>query len=230
MITLTKTIPTIDCLSAEAVKIHCLFDSYKNDDSVLFWVQDQDKAIISMTDGNMIIWNKNADLEELANFVAVLNPACIFSDLETLKALDRLPPENINIMHRKADISGKSDGDTLSSKEIYDLLDVKGLSLPEYPYFAVDYCKRLNHGFANYFAIKEKCAVITFNTGDFAIINGLASREKGYGSIALKAALQKNYGKDFLVCCRNSVKEFYEKNGFEKLYNAGYWVKNNEYK
>ena len=230
MITLTKTIPTIDYLSAEAVKIHCLFDSYQNDDSVLFWVQDQDKAIISMTDGNMIIWNKNADLEELANFIAVLNPACIFSDLETLKALDRLPPENINIMHRKADIIGETVGDTLSSKEIYDLLDVKGLSLPEYPYFAVDYCKRLNHGFANYFAIKEKCAVITFNTGDYAIINGLASREKGYGSIALKAALQKNYGKDFLVCCRNSVKEFYEKNGFEKLYNAGYWVKNNEYK
>ena len=230
MITLTKAIPPIDSLSAEAIKIHCLFDSYKTDDSVLFWVQNDMQAVISMTDGNMIIWNKNADIEELKTFVTVLNPACIFSDFETLKALDRLPPENINIMHRKADIMGETVGDTLSSKEIYDLLDVKGLSLPEYPYFAVDYCKRLNHGFANYFAIKEKCAVITFNTGDYAIINGLASREKGYGSVALEAALQKNYGKEFLVCCRDSVKGFYKKNGFEKLYNAGYWVKTNEYK
>jgi hypothetical protein len=226
MITLTKTIPPIDCLSAEAIKIHCLFDAYKNDDSVLFWVQNENDAVISMTDGNMIIWNKSADLEELHNFVAVLNPACIFSDESTLSAIGKPKHENINIMHRKADIEGETEGDTLSSREIYDLLDVKGLSLPEYPYFAVDYCKRLNHGFANYFALKEKCAVITFNTGDYAIINGLASREKGFGSIALKAALQKNCGKDFLVCCRDSVKEFYKKNGFKKLYNAGYWVKN----
>ncbi len=229
MITLTNNIPAAE-LSAESIKINCLFDSYKNDDSVLFWVQDEGKAVISMTDGNMIIHNKSADLEELKTFVDVLNPACIFSDMETLKGIDRTPPENINIMHRKTNITGETAGDTLSSKEIYDLLDVKGLSLPEYPYFAVDYCKRLNHGFANYFAIKSKCAIITFNTGEFAIINGLASHQKGYGSIALKAALQKNYGKEFLVCCRDSVMEFYRKNGFEKLYNAGYWVKTNEYK
>ena len=229
MITLTRTIPKAT-LSAESVKIHCLFDSYKDDDNVLFWVQNENDAVISMTDGNMIIWNIAADFEELKAFVEVLNPACIFSDLETLKGIDRLPPENINIMHRKADIIGTTVGDTLSSKEIYDLLDVKGISLPEYPYFAVDYCKRLNHGFAKYFALSDKCAAITFNTADFAIINGLASKEKGYGSVALKGVLQKNYGKDFLVCCRDSVQGFYQKNGFEKLYNAGYWVKINECK
>jgi hypothetical protein len=233
MITLTNTIPQTE-LSAESVKLGCLYDSYSNDDSVLFWVQDEGKAVISMTDGNMIIHNKSADLQELKTFVEVLNPACVFSDMETLKAINKTPDENINVMYRKADIVGETatelKSDTLSSKEIYDLLDVKGLSLPEYPYFAVDYCKRLNHGFANYFALREKCAVITFNTGDYAIINGLASHQKGYGSVALKAALQKNYGKDFLVCCRDSVMEFYRKNGFEKLYNAGYWVKKNEYK
>lgn len=229
MITLTNNIPKVT-LSAESVKISCLFDSYKNDDSVLFWVQDEDKAVISMTDGNMIIHNISADLEELKTFVDVLNPVCVFSDIDTLKAIGKTPPENINIMYREADIKGETLGDNLSSKEIYDLLDVKGLSLPEYPYFAVDYCKRLNHGFANYFAIKEKCAIITFNTGNYAIINGLASHQKGYGSIALKAALQKNYGKKFLVCCRDSVKDFYTKNGFKKIYNTGYWVKTNEYK
>ena len=35
MITLTRTIPKAT-LSAESVKIHCLFDSYKDDDKVLF--------------------------------------------------------------------------------------------------------------------------------------------------------------------------------------------------
>ena len=183
-----------------------------------------------MTDGNMIIFSVEPDFEELSQFVNVLNPACVFSDILTLKKIGRTPPENINVIYRKADIESEATGDILSSKELYDLLDVKGLSLPEYPYFAVDYCKRLNGGKAKYFALRDKCAVITFNSGNYAIINGLASKEKGYGSIALKGILQKNYGKDLLVCCRDSVLGFYQKNGFEKLYNAGYWVKTNECK
>ncbi|MBE6787202.1 MAG: hypothetical protein E7537_02515 [Ruminococcaceae bacterium] len=230
MITLVKQLPHLDYLNAEAVKINCLYDSYKNDDSVMFWVQDQTGAYISMTDGNMIIFSIKPNFEELSEFVAVLNPACVFSDLETLKKIGKTPPENINVIYRKANIEGETPSDTLSSKQLYDLLDVKGLSLPEYPYFAVDYCKRLNDGKAHYFALEQKCAAISFTSGNYAIINGLAAKEKGCGSIALKGILQKNYGKDFLVCCRDSVLEFYQKNGFEKLYNAGYWVKTNECK
>lgn len=229
MISLINELPHIDAISAEAVKLNCLYDCYKNDSHVMFWIQDQDKAYISMTDGNMIIFNNGANLEELTSFVSVLNPVCVFSDTHTLKAIGCVPRENINIMYRKADIEGETAGDEMSSKEIYALLDVDGLSLPEYPYFAVDYCKRLNMGSAKYFAIKDKCAIITFNSGNKAIINGLASHQKGYGSIALTAALQQNYGKDFLVCCRDGVKEFYKKNGFKKIYNAGYWVKKREY-
>jgi hypothetical protein len=112
MITLTNTIPKVE-LSAESIKINCLFDSYNNDDNVLFWVQDDGKAVISMTDGNMIIYNKSADLEELKAFVDVLSPACVFSDIETLKGIDKAPPENINVMHRKADIMGEAQSDTL---------------------------------------------------------------------------------------------------------------------
>ncbi len=230
MITLVNEIPFLESLSAEAVKINCLYESYKNDSSVMFWVQDERRAYISMTDGNMIIYSVKADYEELKEFVDILGPACVFSDSETLEKIGRTPPENINVMYRNADIIGQIQGDSLSSKEIYSLLDVKGLSLPEYPYFAVDYCKRLNNGFAKYFALKNKCAAITFNCKNYAIINGLASRQKGFGSVALKGILQKNYGKEFLVCCRDSVIGFYEKNGFKKLYNAGYWVKNNECK
>ncbi len=230
MITLVEKIPHLDYLSAEAVKINCLYDSYKNDDSVMFWTQDQGKAYISMTDGNMIIFSIEPDFEELREFVNVLCPACVFSNFHTLEKIGKLPPENINVVYRKADIEGQMQSDTLSSKELYNLLDVKGLSLPEYPYFAVDYCKRLNGEKAHYFALKDKCAAISFTSGNYAIINGLAAKEKGFGSVALKGILQKNYGKDFLVCCRDSVLGFYQKNGFEKLYNAGYWVKTNERK
>lgn len=230
MISLVKKIPFLDYLSAEAVKINCLYDSYKDDSSVMFWVQNQGDAYISMTDGNMIIFAINPDYLELCEFVNVLNPACVFSNSETLKKIGKTPPENINIMYRKADILNAIDSDSLTSKYLYELLDVKGLSLPEYPYFAVDYCRRLNKGKAKYFAIKDTCAAITFNCEKYAIINGLASKKQGFGSTALKGILAKNYGKEFLVCCRDSVMGFYSKNGFEKLYNAGYWVKNNEFK
>ncbi len=226
MIKLCDTLPKLEADSAELIKINCLYDAYKNDDKVMFWVQDSDKALISMTDGNMIIFNNGADTEELKEFADVLSPACVFSDYDTLCAIDRRPKERINIMYRYCDIADTVQGDSVSSKEIYDLLDVDGLSLPEYPFFAVDYCRRLNHGGADYFALKEKCAVITFKSGNYAIINGIAARVKGYGSVALRAALAKNYGKRLFVCCRDKVKEFYLKNGFTPFYYGGYWVKN----
>ena len=227
MVTLVNEIPEFKVLNAEWVKIKCLYNSYKNDDKVMFWVQDSDKCLIALTDGNMIIYNVSADLEELSEFVDVINPACVFSDYDTLCAIGRKPKERINIMYRKADILGETKGDCLSSREIYDLLDVEGLSLPEYPYFAVDYCHRLNHGFADYFALKNKCCAVTFNCGDMAIMNGIASHQKGMGSAALKGVLQKNYSRDFLVCCRDSVLVFYKKNGFVHQYYGGYWVKEN---
>ncbi len=226
MISLINELPKIDRITAELVKISCLYDSYKNDTSVMFWTQDGDKCVIAMTDGNMIIHNNCAEFTELSEFVDVLSPACVFSDIDTLKAINRLPAENINVVYKKADILGETPSDELKSDELYKLLDVDGLSLPDYPHFAVDYCRRKNLGFAKSFAIKDKCAVVTFNSGNCAIINGLASHKKGYGSIALKGILQKNYGKDFYACCRDSVLPFYLKNGFIKLYNAGYWVKN----
>ncbi len=226
MISLLSNLPCLDRVTAESIKIKCLFDCYANDDRVMFWQQDDARAIISMTDGNMIIHNRDADIEELCEFVDIMSPACVFSDYETLCALNRKPQERINIMNRACDIEGETEGDFVSSREIYDLLDVDGLSLPEYPYFAVDYCRRLNHGGADFFALKDKCAVISFKSEDNAIINGIAAKQKGYGTVALRAIMQKNCGRALWVCCRDKVKGFYEKNGFELQYFAGYWVKN----
>lgn len=226
MISLVRTIRKFPVTNAELLKIQCLYDCYKNDNHVLFWEQDDGKALISLTDGNMIIYNNTADTEELKEFIDVISPACVFSDYDTLAAIGRIPEEKINVMRRKADLFGEVEGDLLTSDEIYSLLDTEGLSLPEYPYFAVDYCRRLNMGGADYFAIKDKCAVITFKSGENAIINGIASHEKGYGNIALTNILKKNYGKNLYVCCRDKVKGFYLKNEFEFLYYAGYWVKN----
>jgi len=228
VISLVSELPSLNPINAEWVKIRCLYEAYKNDDKVMFWTQDGDKAVAAMCDGNMIIYNNSAVLEELKEFVQMLSPACVYSDYDTLCAIGRKPAERINIVYRKADVKGETAGDILNSREIYDLLDVEGLSLPEYPYFAVDYCHRLNLGVADYFALKDKCAAVTFNCGDMAIMNGIASHQKGMGTVALNAVLQKNHGREFLVCCRDSVLNFYVKNGFSLLYYGGYSIKTKE--
>ena len=226
MICLINELPKFDILNAEIIKIKCLYDSYKDDNNVLFWCQDTDKAVISMTDGNMIIFNNGANMEELIEFVEVLSPVCIYSDYNTLCNINRKPDERINVMHRFCDVETDVSSNNLSSDKLYNLLDTDGLSLPEYPYFAVDYCRRKNKGHADYFGIENKCAAISFNSGNLAIINGIASREKGFGSIALKGIMAKNFSRELLVCCRDKVLGFYEKNGFKPLYYSGYWVKN----
>ncbi len=225
MISITKEIPKVDIKDAALIKLRCLYECYKDDSSVMFWCQNEADAYISLTDGNMIIYNKNADIKELSEFVSVISPCCVFSDLETLKAIGKAPKEEIYVYSIKAGKSEETKSDEMTSDELYSLLDVDGLSLPEYPFFAVDYCRRLNMGFADYFGLKNTCAAISFSSGDYAIMNGIASHKKGYGSIALKSILSKNEGRDFLVCCREKVRMFYEKNGFQFLYKAGYWVK-----
>lgn len=222
MIKLTDNIPSVFKNSAELVKIRATFNAYKNDG--LFWVQNDGDAYIDMIDANTVIFNNGADTEELKEFISVIGPACVFSDIETLRAIKKLPKEEISVMYIKA--SGESDfkSDSLSSRELYDLLNVEGLSLPDYPDFAVDICYRLNHGQAEYFGIKDTCAAISFHTDDYAIMNGIASHKKGFGGVALKNILAKNSGRHFLVCCRQKVKGFYEKFGFKELYKAGYWV------
>lgn len=224
MITLTGKIPPVEKANAEWIKQRCTFECYPQDG--LFWEQDGGRAYISMTDGNAVIRSNGADFAELREFTDFINPCCVFSDIETLRAVGRMPDEPVSVMGRAAATGSPEQGDLLRSDELYDLLNVSGLSLPEYEYFAVDICRRLNRGLADYFAIRGKCAAISLNTGDYAIMNGIASRERGFGSRALNAVMKKNAGRYFVVCCRPAVRGFYEKNGFDFLYEAGYWVKN----
>ena len=79
MISLIKILPEInDACSAELIKIKCLFEAYS--DIALFWSQDGTDTLISMLDGNMVIYAKNPDLEELKSFIDVISPKSIFTD------------------------------------------------------------------------------------------------------------------------------------------------------
>lgn len=226
MISLTKDFSIKEIGCAEYVKIKSLYDTYKTEDFVLFWVQNDGDAYISLCDGNMIILNISADFEELSEFVNVISPASVYSNYETLKKIDKTPKEAIFVLKKHCVFTDNPKSDEMKSDELYNILNKEGLSLPLYEYFAVDICRRLNRKTAKYFGIKNKCAAISFEAQNLSVINGIASNEKGFGSISLKGIMNLNEGKELFVCCRENIKGFYLKNGFEFCYMAGYWVKN----
>lgn len=225
MITLTDNLPEASEPKAEYVRLKCLFDCYKDDKDTLFWSQNGGEAYLSLASGDMTVFCENGDINEIKEFISVISPQSIFGSLKVLERIGLKDIHSVEVMSRKADILGETAGDNLKSREMYDILNVKEFSLPEYPYFAVDFCRRLNRGLADYFAIKDKCAAISFHTGNYALLNGIVSREKGLGTAALRAILQKNYGRELIVCCEENLIGFYEKNGFKKLYKAGYRCK-----
>ncbi len=224
MILLVDKIPQLNPPRAESVKINCNYNLYK--DIALFWVQDETKAVISMLDGNMVILNNSADIDELREFINVISPLSVFSDADTMSAIFGKQFHRVCVM--QSDYRSKSDtvSDTLNSSEIYKLLDVKGLELPSYEYFAVDFCYRLNHGNLKYFALKEKCAAIGITDGQAVLLNGIASHQKGMGSTALHGVLSQFGDKIALAVCERDVRGFYEKNNFKHIYDGGYWRKN----
>lgn len=223
MIRLIETLPDISESRIELVRIKCTYAAYR--DTALFWMQDDACALICMLDGNMTIYNRNGNSEELCEFISVISPTSVFSDSNTLTALFENDFEAVQVLGIKCE-GEDIPCDPTNSREMYNLMNVDGLELPDYSFFAVDYCHRINHSLADYFVIKGKCAAITFHSDKHCILNGIVSHEKGMGSVALKGIMYKNRGRYMLCACREDIKPFYIKNGFKPLYKAGYWRKN----
>lgn len=225
MISLVNKIPKISLPCAEVIKINCNYSLYQ--DIALFWVQDNDKAIISMLDQNITIYNFDADIDELREFISVISPASVFSDAHTLSQLFGNSFHRVSVMKSEHTFNCDIPSQTVNSSEMYKLLSVNGLELPPYEYFAIDFCRKLNHGVLKYFAINDKCAAIGISDGLAVLVNGIASHKKGMGSLALSGLLSQ-YNCPALVVCEKNLMPFYLKNNFKYSYDAGYWRKNLE--
>lgn len=226
MIRLVNTLPEVSKPTAEYIRIKCLFDCYNEDPDTYFWQQTGEETYICLSDGNMTVSYSGGDTEELAEFIKMLSPRTLFTDSVTFEKLGIQPAETVEIMGLYIDTPPLSDmGDRLSSKDIYGIFAATELDVPDYPHFAVDFCRRLNRGGASFWGIKNKCAAVSFNTGKYSLLCGLASLEKGKGGQALKAIICKNSGRQMLLCCKPPLVGFYEKYGFKRLYTAGYKVR-----
>lgn len=225
MIAITNFIPPVKEPRAEWVRLRNIFECYR--DEALFWVQNEGETYICLLDGDMTILNLSSDTDELFNFLRVISPASVFSDKNTIKALGITEATESFVMSNISRNHQKIDFDIPNSRSVFEMFKEAGLSLPSYEFFAVDFCRRINHGFADCFFMDNECAAYSIHTGEFALIQGLASLKKGGGSLALKKILQKNSGRTVLACCSADLCGFYEKNGFTMLYETAYGVNNN---
>ncbi len=222
MISLVDKIPIVTLPRAEIIKINCNYKLYR--DIALFWTQDDNKAIISMLDGDVTIYNNNANTEELREFINVISPSSVFSDSKTMSQLFGDDFHLVCVMTSKHVFKCDIPSQTANSSEIYKLLNVKGLELPPYEYFAVDFCHKLNRASLNYFVLKDICAAVGISDGHNVLVNGVASHKKGMGSTALLGLLAQ-YSCPAVAVCEKEIAAFYLKNNFKHCYNAGYWRK-----
>lgn len=223
MIKLTEHIPQVTQPRAEWIRLYSVYSCYPTD--ALFWVQDNGRAYICCLNGDMTVLNICADTDEIKEFINMIAPQSIFSDADTLAKLGLENIQKVNVISKKSTESEKFISDETNSRRVYELFKSGGLSVPDYEYFAVDFCRRLNHSYAECFLIENKCAAYTVTAGDYALLQGIASREKGGGTLALNGIMQKNTGRTLVACCDNNVLGFYKKKEFEKIYDAAYWVR-----
>lgn len=222
MINRIYALPILDELSAEAIKIQNMFTAYP-EDSKLF-IQTETNAVIILLDGDATIYGK-PNIEELKQFLSFLRPNSVFGSADNLRLLfDDFEEVNVLICKNcpKSTPSNMFSYD-FSSREAYSLLSIDEFSLPDYEYFATDYCSRKNRGLIKVFGKKDACIAITLECEDFRLLNGIASKQKGLGGALLLAAISGD--KPILAICRDELVPFYNKYGFTPVYKAGYWRK-----
>lgn len=219
MIRLTDTF-TEEICDVQSLKIACTRAAYP--DISQLWVQ-HGGTFISCLEGDAVISGDVSDAREMREFLMFLSPRSVFLSLTAAKKLFDCTVETVGVYCREGEALFADRGEQADSRMLYDALCVPGLQLPEYEYFAVDFCHRLNRGQAEYYYKKDRCAAIAFVCGGQCLINGVASRAAGGGRQAVEGVTAKCGAKRTYAVCRSENRGFYEKLGFKYQYEAAYY-------
>ncbi len=219
MINLIKK-PDVKDNSIENIKILENYNNYS--DIALFWKEKESNLYFSLLDGNMVISGNPLDVEETKSFLSLISPKCIFADFDFFKITGLTEnTEKVNVLYKKAKEYKEDKSDIFNSKQVYDIFKSAKLDVPQYEFFATDYCKRLNGGNLKYYGIRDKAVAVTIGKGN-VILNGIASCQKGLGSIVLRGIESLNADKSIFLSAKDDVLPFYIKNGYKVIGFAGY--------
>ena len=225
MISKTKELPEVLKPSAEVVKLKNMAAAYP--DEIKLFKEANTGAFISILGSDAIITGE-IDADEVKRFLLFSGAKSVFSTADNLAALfGNGNFEAVNVVIRENCKPGGSNTFTYDflSREAYSLLKDGGFTLPEYEYFATDYCRRKNKGLLKVFGKKDSCIALTLEGEKYRLLSGIVSNVNGLGGALLLTAVSGE--KSGIAVCRDELLPFYIKYGFKPLYKAGYWRKHN---
>ena len=229
MIKYADTLPEFEADKISLAKILSQYKAFGNTPiSPGFWIQGTGgkvTAVISLYGHELTLYCKGGNLEEIWDFIRVIHPKRVFTEMENLMAPCDARIKQVFL--KKLPVKEVLRGTEVSLKELYDRL-LSGqdgdVSLPRFEDFCGDISHRLRHGGAVAIA-KDFGAAISFLFEGGGIISGIAvdkaCRGKGFGSKLLKE-ICKISGGDIFACTDESNKDFYIKNGFSYIGDAVY--------
>ena len=223
MIKKITELPNLSVCCMSLAKIYAQFNAFSG--SVLennFYMQtvgEKITALFSQDGGSVNLWCDNADYEEIKDFLAVLCPSVIFTELKNCKALGITPERTRNSLFRTCSATENMCQD-FSLKELYDALNLGSdvdIHLPSFEVFAPDVSHRLRH-LAARAVLSEFGGALAFTYEGGAVMSGIAVspdyRGKGKGKELLCKLLSLCDG-GFFVAANEENTKFYLRNGFE---------------
>lgn len=229
MIKFADTLPYFDADKISAAKILSQYKAFGGTKiSPDFWIQETQgvvTAAISLYGGEMTLYCKGGDLDEIWHFIKVISPKRVFTEEENLTG-----PCNTGgklVFLKKLPLNEGFQSVNPSPRELYDklLLGTDGdVALPCFEDFCGDISHRLRHGGA-VSIVKDYGAALSFLYAGGGVISGISVdksyRERGMGSQLLGEICEATGGNIF-ACTDEKNKDFYIKNGFSYIGDAVY--------
>ncbi len=216
MITLTKSMATVNPTCAAQVRIFSLFDAYGQTDLAYFWEQKDEKgtttALISKMDGALTIClTDSAQMDELVEFIRVIGASTVLSNLP-------LPLKNEHRLNQFICYGAAGDmwPTTADYKEVYRIMSTR-FDMPPYDGWYVDMSHRVRHS-AACLIHNDGAAMCGFPADNSLLIVGLSSLPqcKGQGKAAelLKQAVNTLPQENFFLLAEESLYKYYVNQGF----------------
>lgn len=215
---------------AALVKINCLYHAYGLGSKVVGFFKQIDEnnnltAIMSVSGGNVNLWQQNGDLEEIKSYLLFIGASNVFTSEETAHRLSLKVKKPCFLMKVRQNVLNKECviGEN-TPRRILEILKT-GLVIENDDEFLSDVTYRLYHDAAG-FALSDKGAGLVFKSNVCSIIGGLAvlpefRRSGGFGSELLTKLREQSKNENFFVCCEEKNIGFYNKNGLCVVQRAG---------
>ncbi len=205
----------------------------------LFWEQRDDKgtltSVISKFGGSVTVHEKNADVEELGEFLKVIEINNIsLSHSLAKKIYDECKINCKTIMKYKYASITRSEhnfGDfsnEVDLKQVYDIISIchgNPKNMRNFEGWITDLSHRIRHGYSDAVAVQKdgkivSCAIALATTGTDILVGGIATldkyRKRGFAKNCIYEIIRRNEGKNIFLFCEDDKIGFYKKIGFEE--------------